>query len=97
MDAKIYLLNLEAADYPDVIYLDPMFVHRKKSALPNKNMQFLQARSDDSDADELLTVALTRARKRVVIKRSLNAPYLAALKPNVTFKSKLLRFDVFLL
>jgi 16S rRNA (guanine1516-N2)-methyltransferase len=96
IDAKDYLLNLNESDYPDVIYLDPMFVHKKKSALPNKNMQFLQNLSDDSDADELLNVALTHARKRVVIKRSLNAPHLAGAKPDMCIKSKLLRFDVFL-
>ncbi len=97
IDAKDYLLNLNENDYPDVIYLDPMFVHRKKSALPNKNMQFLQNLSDDSDADELLNLALTRARKRVVIKRSINAPHLGGLKPDMSIKSKLIRLDVFLL
>lgn len=96
IDAKTYLLNLNADDYPDVIYLDPMFVH-KKSALPNKQMQFLQQLSDDSDADQLLNIALTRVRKRVVIKRSIHAPELGGLKPDMSIKGKLLRFDVFLL
>lgn len=97
IDAKQYLRDLNPADYPDVIYLDPMFVHRKKSALPNKNMQFLQSCCDDSDADELLTLALTRAHKRVVIKRALTAPLLGGIKPDLCIKSKLLRFDVILI
>jgi 16S rRNA (guanine1516-N2)-methyltransferase len=96
IDAKSYLLNLEMSDYPDVIYLDPMFVH-KKSALPNKNMQFLQSISSNADADELLTLALPRALKRIVIKRAINAPPLAGIKPDMCIKSKLLRFDVFLI
>ncbi|MGA2655741.1 MAG: class I SAM-dependent methyltransferase [Gammaproteobacteria bacterium] len=95
VDAKDYLSALTEKNYPDVIYLDPMFVH-PKSALPNKQMQFLQHLSDDSDADQLLNLALKCAHKRVVIKRSINAPYLAGLKPDMSIKSKLLRFDVFL-
>lgn len=96
IDAKEYLSNLNEAEYPDVIYLDPMFIH-KKSALPNKNMQFLQSLVNDNDADELLNLALTRAIKRVVIKRSIHAPYLGDIKPNMSIKTKLLRFDVFML
>lgn len=95
IDAKDYLLNLNPNEYPEVIYLDPMFVH-KKSALPNKQMQFLQQLSDDSDADQLLNIALTRASKRVVIKRSINAPHLGDLTPDMCIKTKLLRFDVFI-
>lgn len=94
-DAKDYLVNLHEHEYPDVIYLDPMFVH-KKSALPNKQMQFLQNLVKDHDADELLKLALTRAHKRVVIKRSIHAPYLGEVKPDMSIKSKLLRFDVFM-
>jgi 16S rRNA (guanine1516-N2)-methyltransferase len=94
-DAKDYLTALTPEHYPDVIYLDPMFVHTK-SALPNKQMQFLQNLSNDSDADQLLNLALERAGKRVVIKRSINAPHLGGLKPDMCIKSKLLRFDVFI-
>ncbi len=95
VDAKDYLTALLPEHYPDVIYLDPMFVHTK-SALPNKQMQFLQNLSNDSDADQLLNLALERASKRVVIKRSINAPHLGGIKPDMCIKSKLLRFDVFL-
>ncbi len=95
-DAKEYLKQLAAEDYPDVIYLDPMFVHHK-SALPNKNMQFLQQHSGHThDADALLSVALRCARKRVVVKRALQAPTLDATVPSLCIKSKLLRFDVYL-
>ncbi len=96
IDAKQYLRQLNPEEYPDVIYLDPMFVHHKKSALPNKNMQFLQNLSDDSDADELLSLALTRARIRVVVKRAHNASLLGNVKPSMSIRSKLLRWDVFL-
>ncbi|HLF67124.1 MAG TPA: class I SAM-dependent methyltransferase, partial [Gammaproteobacteria bacterium] len=73
-DAKDYLKTLSASDHPDVIYLDPMFVH-SKSALPNKNMQFLQQQAGLShDADALLNLACDVARQRVVVKRALQAP-----------------------
>jgi 16S rRNA (guanine1516-N2)-methyltransferase len=96
IDARDYLSKLTPEHYPDVIYLDPMFVHTK-SALPNKNMQFLHYLSGETlDADQLLKWALSKARKRVVIKRSINAPHLGEVKPDMCIKSKLLRFDVFL-
>lgn len=97
ISAEAYLSSLNKADYPDVIYLDPMFIHKKKSALPNKNMQFLQQIcQNESDPKALLTLALFRAKHRVVIKRSLNAPFLADIKPHMSIKTKLLRFDVFM-
>ncbi|WP_100657864.1 class I SAM-dependent methyltransferase [Alteromonas flava] len=82
---------------PDAIYLDPMFPHRKKSALVKKEMQALQKLLGvDPDADALLAPAIALAKKRVVVKRPASAPYLAERKPNLSMSSKKHRFDIYL-
>ena len=85
-------------DKPDVVYLDPMFPHRKKSALVKKEMRlFQQLLGPDEDADALLQPALDLAQKRVVVKRPAGAPYLAARKPQLELEGKANRFDVYLI
>lgn len=85
-------------DMPNVIYLDPMFPHKKKSALVKKEMRlFQQLLGPDEDADELLAPALATATKRVVVKRPDYAPFLAEQPPSMQIKSKKHRFDVYLL
>ena len=43
---------------PDVVYLDPMFPHREKSALVKKEMRvFQELVGADNDADDLLDFA----------------------------------------
>jgi 16S rRNA (guanine1516-N2)-methyltransferase len=82
---------------PDAIYLDPMFPHRKKSALVKKEMQALQnLLGVDPDADNLLEPARQLAQKRVVVKRPASAPFLAESKPNLSMSSKKHRFDIYL-
>lgn len=84
-------------DVPDAIYLDPMFPHRKKSALVKKEMQALQQLLGvDPDADAMLAPAIALAKKRVVVKRPASAPFLAQRKPNMSMNSKKHRFDVYL-
>ncbi len=81
----------------DVVYLDPMFPHRKKSALVKKDMRlFQQLLGPDEDADSLLGPALQVAKKRVVVKRPESAPYLDHREPNMAIKGKKHRFDVYL-
>ena len=81
----------------DVIYLDPMFPSRKKSALVKKEMRlFKKLAGEDSDADSLLSYALKAKVKRVVVKRPKGAPQLNALKPSHEINSKNFRFDVYL-
>ncbi len=82
---------------PDVVYLDPMFPHRKKSAAVKKEMKiFQQLLGPDQDADKLLEPALSLAKKRVVVKRPDSAPWLADREPNMAISSKKHRFDVYL-
>lgn len=92
-----YLDRLSREDYPEVIYLDPMYPERDKNALVKKDMQILhQLVGADQNADELLLLALKRCDKRVVVKRPSKAPTLAGLKANYTLNSKNTRYDVYL-
>jgi len=94
--AKDLLINWQGI-HPDVVYLDPMFPHRKKSAAVKKEMHlFQQLLGPDDDADQLLAPALNLAKKRVVVKRPAGAPFLANQKPHIEMVGKANRFDVYL-
>ena len=85
-------------DVIDAIYLDPMFPHRKKSALVKKEMRlFQQLLGPDEDADELLAPARALAKKRVVVKRPNAADVLAGVQPSMAITSKKHRFDVYII
>ena len=97
-DANDYIKEQLLADHtaPDVIYIDPMYPDRKKSALVKKDMQILQRlHGDDDNTAELLNNALKYARKRVVVKRPLHAETLSDKKPNTCIKSKKTRYDIY--
>jgi len=82
---------------PEVIYLDPMFPHKEKSALVKKEMRMLQeVVGQDTDADALLKLALTVATNRVVVKRPDYAGFLAEIQPQTFIKTKKHRFDIYL-
>lgn len=94
-DSKAILSDWQQ-DKPDVVYLDPMFPHRKKSALVKKEMRLFQVMlGDDADANELLAPALRIARNRVVVKRPASAESLKGKKPSSTVNSKKHRFDIY--
>ncbi|HSW13159.1 MAG TPA: class I SAM-dependent methyltransferase [Solimonas sp.] len=81
----------------DTVYLDPMYPHTGKTALPQKEMQiFRDLTGGDPDADRLLEPALQAARLRVVVKRPAKAPWLAGRKPSLDFHGTQARFDVYL-
>ncbi len=80
----------------DVIHLDPMYPHKNKQALPQKEMQMLRELSGaDSDADALLAPALLACRLRVVVKRPSHAPFLAGRKPDFQLSGTQARYDVY--
>lgn len=82
----------------DVIYLDPMYPERKKSASVKKEMRLLQQLvGSDTDADSLLKPALECAVNRVVVKRPKGAPYLEGQNPNLSLSSAGTRFDIYTL
>jgi 16S rRNA (guanine1516-N2)-methyltransferase len=85
-------------DAVDVVYLDPMYPHRDKSALVKKEMRVFQSLvGADLDADDLLTPALALATKRVVVKRPDYAEDLDGIKPSMVIATKKNRFDVYVL
>ncbi len=97
-DAITLLPTLTHIRQPDMIYLDPMFPQRNKSALPKKAMQSLQALvGDDGDQTELLDVALQSARFRVVVKRHAKAKSIEGATPSYSLQSKQIRYDIYAL
>jgi len=95
-DAVAWMDSLDESDLPDVVYLDPMFPHKQKSALVKKEMRLLQKLLGfDEDEAALLDAALRIARKRVVVKRPDFAHPLAQRKPSMAIKGKKHRFDVY--
>ncbi|OOF87659.1 DNA polymerase I [Rodentibacter ratti] len=88
---------LSETDCADVVYLDPMYPHKQKSALVKKEMRVFQHLvGADLDADELLAPALRLARKRVVVKRPDYAEFLAKKQPHFSRETKNHRFDIYL-
>ncbi len=83
----------------DVIYLDPMFPPRGKSAAVKKEMALFQLlvgkAGAGSDADELLLWALQQDVARVVVKRPSRAPDLAQQPPSHCISGKAVRYDVY--
>lgn len=81
---------------PDVVYLDPMFPAREKSAAVKKEMRaFHDVVGADPDADALWQAAMALASKRVVVKRPGYAEFLALQKPSMSIEGKNNRFDVY--
>lgn len=82
----------------DVIYLDPMFPHRDKSARVKKEMElFRPIVGADDDAPELLGIALERAAYRVVVKRPRKAPVVDGPAPSTQLEGKSSRYDIYAL
>lgn len=81
---------------PQVVYLDPMFPHRDKSALVKKEMRlFRPLVGDDLDAPALLEAALALASHRVVVKRPRKAPCIDGPKPSHQLEGKSSRYDIY--
>lgn len=96
-DALEFLQSRDAPRKPEVIYLDPMFPEREKSARVKKSMRvFHDFVGADADSDALLPLARRRARSRVVVKRPRHAPEVAGAAPSHVLKGQRNRFDVYL-
>ena len=82
----------------DVIYIDPMFPERGKSAAVKKDLATVQALHADSPAannpEALLLWAMAQPVERVVIKRPVKAPALGTVRPSHSVTGKTVRFDV---
>jgi len=85
-----------AGEAVDVVYLDPMFPARKKSARVKKEMWLFQRLlAEDDRGEQLLAPALALAQRRVVVKRPASAPPLAERRPDFQLSGKAVRFDVY--
>ncbi len=95
-DSRDFLESLAPARRFDCIYLDPMFPPHKSGARPGKEMQLLQQLTANAGLEACFELALQRARNRVVVKRPAKAPALTAREPDIVYREKTIRFDVYL-
>ena len=80
---------------PDVVFLDPMFPERTKSAAVKKKFQLLHHLERPCDnEEELLDAALVAGPRKVVVKRPPKGPLLAGAKPSYQVTGKAVRYDV---
>ncbi len=96
-DAIDWLKNLSHDEQPDVIYLDPMFPARGKSAAAKKEIAMLQNFiGKDEDTERLFQVAFSCAKRKVVVKRHRLAANIVERVPNYSLTGKSNRFDIYL-
>ena len=91
------LLPTLTPDPPEVIYLDPMFPQRTKSALVKKEMRMVRVVvGEDSDTELLLQEVLNYAGNRVVCKRPIQAtPIECPIRPDFAITTPRHRFDIY--
>lgn len=101
---RMTLVNSDSLNYlndsknirEQVIYLDPMFPERKKSAAVKKDMVMLQEIvGADDDSDLLFERAFAADVCRIVVKRPKLAPPLGNIKVPLVFQGQSSRFDVY--
>lgn len=96
-NALDYLPALRGSSAYDVIYLDPMYPQRAKSAAVKKDLRLLQQLLGAHSASSgLLDAALQVAQRRVVVKRPLKGQPLEHRTPSYVVKGRSTRFDVYL-
>lgn len=80
-----------------VLYLDPMFPERKKTAAVKKDLAALQCLHGHREGEdrELFEHALHLSPERIVVKRPIKAPALGDKRATFTLAGKTLRFDVY--
>ena len=97
VDATLWLKELTLDTYPDVIYIDPMFPERKKSSSVKKEMLILRdLLGNDTDSADLFHLALSCAKKRVVVKRPRLTKNRIENTPHFAITGKSSRFDIYL-
>lgn len=96
-DSTQVLSSLDNRHLPQVIYMDPMYPQHSGSALVKKEMQVLQQLlGPDTDSGKLFRVALSKASRRVVVKRPRRAGWLEERKPSTSIESKNTRYDIYI-
>jgi len=103
--ARMTLCHADTHDYfaqpgatcPDVIYLDPMFPPRRKSARVKKDIALMQSLlPPNEDVAELLALARGLAGRRVVLKQPGKAGKADRAKADFLVPGKACHFEVFL-
>jgi len=96
-DATTWLRERSHAAPPaEVVYLDPMYPHTPKTALPAKEMQLLRGLlGEDRDSPALLEAALAHAQRRVVVKRPSQGAPIEGRMPDFAIHSPNTRYDVY--
>lgn len=84
---------------PDVVYLDPMYPQKQKSAAVKKEMAYFHLLLGNAELENdkaLLQAAQRLAQKRVIVKRPANGVFLADVQPAFQYQGKTTRFDGYL-
>ena len=80
-----------------VVYLDPMFPAKSKTAQAKKDMAYVQNLiGKNSQSEKMFEVAKELAQERVVVKRAKSSPNITETQADITFKGSRSRFDVYL-
>ena len=106
---RLQLVQADGAEYleragvnPDVVFLDPMFSRRNRSALPGRELQALArlvGYGETEQAEALLLAAFRSGARRVVVKRADDGAMLAVRDErgaDMQFEGRTVRFDVYL-
>ncbi|GAB4343711.1 MAG: class I SAM-dependent methyltransferase [Desulfobulbaceae bacterium] len=98
-DSRMFLTaERNSAEKYQVIYLDPMYPTRRKTALAGKEMRLLQRLlGKNEDADQLLAAALQTGVERVVVKRPKRSQFLGDTMPSHSITGSTTRFDIYLI
>lgn len=95
--AKAQMVLNTVSELPDVVYVDPMFTNTNRSALNKLSMRVLrEIVGNDDDAAEVLELALSKAKSRVVVKRNKSSETLIARSPDFSVSGGSTRYDVYL-
>jgi 16S rRNA (guanine1516-N2)-methyltransferase len=96
-----YMQQLNSGDEcPEVVYLDPMYAEDAGKAGVKKDMQVLRElleQDETGSPQALFDAALQCATKRVVVKRPLHSATLVSASPQLIFKGRSTRYDVYIL
>ncbi|MCE2437479.1 MAG: class I SAM-dependent methyltransferase [Pseudomonadales bacterium] len=101
MGSPIVPVCMDAADWIqhsgeeiDVLYLDPIFPPRRKTAKPSVRMQALEAIAESADPRRTFESAAGLVRERIVVKRRAHDPVLV---PRIDWQipGRSVRFDVY--
>ncbi len=74
-----------------------MFPEHKSNAKSAKGLQILQKLTLNQDIETCFELALKKAGKRVVVKRPAKSQPISDLSPDLVYREKTIRFDVYLI